>query len=922
MKRRGVVLRIWSIVLVCVLLLPGSAGSVQRTEGEMPAAPSFAPGEVLVKFTPALAVTAGAQGAFAAGDATLDQLFTDLGVTAVQPVFAGMTANTAGLERIFKLTLVADADVASAVAALAADANVEFAEPNYIFTVQGESDALEQAPPAGASEEELIREAVRQAISREATAAAAGGQAFDPTLTAGRVQYSGDWAYAGLTVAATEPDSPPWEISVALLHREQAGAPWQVTFAPSETWQVWLEQLPDSLIDAPTKNYLLGTLVPSAPVTHYDGYRLPWTARQTGQIWCVEGNPGCSGYHEHPAADLFISQTLTVRAAKGGTVVFRKEVSNDGCQDISCWFQANLVVLRHSNNEYSWYMHLAHNSIPDEVQEGSEVEQGAILGEQGRTGYTVGENPDHIHFMVSTVLPATTHPPAHVDDPIWQIPDWPTGNFATFDFAEIGWDRLNDTVRYTVITSTNPVNDALFGRQWGLQNLGQNSGKYDADLDATGAWTMTKGSNGVLIAVIDTGIDYGHEDLNDGRIRTDIDKDYVNDDDEAMDDHGHGTHVTGIIAAETDNKVGVAGIMWNAQILPLKAMSKDGTGTAEDVAEAIRYGADKGARVINMSLGGDSCSQTMADAVNYAYFDKGVTLVAAAGNNGGSIGYPAKYAPVIAVGATDNKDVLTSFSSHGVELDVTAPGLTIFSTVPNNGYEAWSGTSMAAPHVAGVAGLLLSQRPALNNNEVSAILTQSADDLGKDGFDTVYGYGRVNAQKALLLKTPSDVKAPDRVQCPSSACAATTALSSEPDGAGILTNLRAVRDGVFTTDPGRRWSQVYYQYQWEVAWIVASDSQVRADVTDGFRAFNPVFGALLSDNPNQVVTLTPELIAAARKALMGVAAQGGAEMSATIQQEWDKVNPDRFVGWDVRDVWEQLQQENLTPQLYLPHVAQ
>jgi subtilisin family serine protease len=460
--------------------------------------------------------------------------------------------------------------------------------------------------------------------------------------------------------------------------------------------------------------------------------------------------------------------------------------------------------------------------------------------------------------------------------------------------------------------------DPYFSYEWGLDNTGQTGGKDDADIDAPEAWEITTGVTETMIAVIDTGVDYNHEDLDDGRVRTDIDQDYVNDDDDAMDDHSHGTHVAGTIAAETNNGVGVAGVMWQAQILPLKVLGSRGSGSADDVAAAIRYAADQEADVINMSLGSRSCSQTIADAVNYAY-DKGVVIVAAAGNSGSSIGYPAKHAPVIAVGATDHNDHKAYFSNYGDELDVVAPGVSIFSTVPNNGYDAFSGTSMASPHVAGVVGLLLSQRSDLSNGQVREILRQSADDLGQGGFDTYYGYGRVNAHQALQAETPEEPPAPEDAKCtPTGPCAAGVAVEGTDDGTSILSDLRAVRDEVFTEDPGQRWVDIYYEHQGEVAWLLATHKDLRADALTGFRAFAPVFRAGLDEGPS--VTLTSDLIEAAREALMGVAEHGSDEIHDDIVREWEKVDPYRFVGQDVLEVWKQLKQEERTMKVYLPLV--
>ena len=236
----------------------------------------------------------------------------------------------------------------------------------------------------------------------------------------------------------------------------------------------------------------------------------------------------------------------------------------------------------------------------------------------------------------------------------------------------------------------------------------------------------------------------------------------------------------------------------------------------------------------------------------------------------------------------------------------------------NFGYDALSGTSMASPHVAGVAGLLLAQRPDLSNGQVREILRQSADDLGESGFDPYYGHGRVNAYGALQTPTPDEPVAPAAADCVCGPCGACTALAGEPEGQSILENLRAVRDQIFTEDPGQRWVRIYYEHQLEVAWLLASNEQLRTDATTGFSAFAPVFRAGLGEGPP--VTLTPELIEAARRALMGVALHGSAAVHDDIVREWEKVDPYRFVGWNVLDVWEQLRFEEQATQIYLPIV--
>jgi len=204
---------------------------------------------------------------------------------------------------------------------------------------------------------------------------------------------------------------------------------------------------------------------------------------------------------------------------------------------------------------------------------------------------------------------------------------------------------------------------------------------------------------------------------------------------------------------------------------------------------------------------------------------------------------------------------------------------------------------------------------------VREILHQSADDLGEAGFDRYYGYGRVNAYQALQMDTPDEPDPPEQAECPPGVCGASVAVAGEPDEQSILSDLRAVRDQVFTQDPGQRWSRIYYEHQFQVAWLLASDSQLREDTLAGLRAFSPVFHALLEDNETAPpVILTAEQIAAVERALMGVAQRGSQALHDDIVREWDKADPYRFVGWDVRAAWEQLRREEQAKQVYLPTI--
>ncbi len=275
--------------------------------------------------------------------------------------------------------------------------------------------------------------------------------------------------------------------------------------------------------------------------------------------------------------------------------------------------------------------------------------------------------------------------------------------------------------------------------QWGLSQV-----------RAPEAWALSNGA-GVLIAVLDTGTDHTHPDLS-GKVRTDIDYDFVNNDNDAMDDNGHGTHVSGIAAAATNNGRGVAGLGWDAMLLPLKVLNSKGEGTTAQLIPAIYYAADRGAKVINMSLGGPaSCPSDLQNAVNYAYgYGQGVLLVGAAGNNGTNLSvFPANCARVLGVAATTSSDTRAYFSNYGSHVSVAAPGVGILSTYLSGGYRNADGTSMATPFVAGLAALVYARFPTYTPDQVASAILDNAQDLGSTGWDMYFGCGRVDAFKSL-----------------------------------------------------------------------------------------------------------------------------------------------------------------------------
>ncbi len=312
-------------------------------------------------------------------------------------------------------------------------------------------------------------------------------------------------------------------------------------------------------------------------------------------------------------------------------------------------------------------------------------------------------------------------------------------------------------------------NDPYFRYQYALSNTGQQvgstgpSGTAGDDIEAPGAWGETKGKAEVTIAIVDTGVDMLHPDLK-AKIKS-SGKDFVNGDDDATDDNGHGTMVAGIAAADTDNNVGIAGVAWNCKILPVKVIDAEGNGYYDQIVSGIRWAADNGAAAINMSIGGEETADMLRDAVKYAH-DKGVVVCAAAGNEGTTVLYPAAYdAYVLAVAATDYNDTRPTWSNHGPQVDVAAPGVRVACPVPtwfwaaNGGsasdapYAFADGTSMSTPHVTGLAALIAGLKPSLSTDSVMDVIRYSADDVNsgsKPGRDDDIGYGRINMSKALV----------------------------------------------------------------------------------------------------------------------------------------------------------------------------
>ena len=331
----------------------------------------------------------------------------------------------------------------------------------------------------------------------------------------------------------------------------------------------------------------------------------------------------------------------------------------------------------------------------------------------------------------------------------------------------------------------NTPNDTYFNRQWSHYNDGTFSASNatsDADIDTDLAWDITQGDPNLIVAILDSGAKLDHPEFS-GRIwvntnenedGSDTDSnnfvddingwDFVNNDNDPTDDHGHGTNVGGIALASGNNNLGYAGVNWNSKIMICKILDEENSGYYSWWADAIYYAVDNGASVINMSVGGDGSSTLLEDAVNYAY-DNNVPVVVSTGNQNSVIQYPAQYENAFAIGSTNPDDTRsvpffwneTSGSNYGPALDFVAPGNYIYglNNSSNTNYNYyWGGTSQAAPHVAGLISLLLSVDSNLTVDVIRTILEETSDDEVGDsedtaGWDQYYGHGRINAFQAL-----------------------------------------------------------------------------------------------------------------------------------------------------------------------------
>ncbi len=327
-------------------------------------------------------------------------------------------------------------------------------------------------------------------------------------------------------------------------------------------------------------------------------------------------------------------------------------------------------------------------------------------------------------------------------------------------------DKIKDIKEINVIDEPKiieiikPIQKTPVKRDFQLGEIKENNNqlvndpgyRYEWDIsytEADKAWALVKQKREVKVAVLDTGVDYTHPDLKD-RVLKDKGYNFVDNDSETMDDNGHGTHVSGIIAASANNNIGVSGITGtlNIKILPVKVLDENGEGEVSDIVKGIKYAVDNGADIINLSFGTNSKSKEIKEAINYAK-GKGVFVVAAAGNDGESDDNSSPASDgAFAVAAMDYNYKTADFSDYGSCVKISAPGEEILSTVPG-GYEAWDGTSMAAPIVSGIAAMAKAEDPNLSPSQIEDVLDSTAKDIMIKGKDQQSGYGLIDAYDAI-----------------------------------------------------------------------------------------------------------------------------------------------------------------------------
>ena len=416
---------------------------------------------------------------------------------------------------------------------------------------------------------------------------------------------------------------------------------------------------------------------------------------------------------------------------------------------------------------------------------------------------------------------------------------------------------------YVAHTATTP-NDPDFASQWHL-----------AKIQATSAWSLTLGSASVPIAIIDSGADPNQPDLAPKLLPG---WNFLTGTSKTSDtgcSSGHGTAVSGAAAAATNNLLGVAGVAWANTVMPLVVTNSACSAQYSDISSALTYAADHGVRIINISIAGSTASSTLQSAVDYAW-SKGAVIFAAAGNKSSSSPmYPAACNNVLAISATEPGDTLANFSNHGTWIKLSAPGDMILTTQVGGGYGSWWGTSLASPIAAAVGALALSANPSLTNAQLVALLEKNSDDLGSAGFDQYFGWGRVNAYKAVLaaknMVSTADTTAPTvSITAPLASASVSGTVSvqgSATDDVGV-TKLELYVDGAAVTTA----TSSPFSFTWNSTTVSNGSHSITVKAYD---AANNIGSDSVTVNVNNITDTTPPTVSI-------TAPLAGATVSGTI----------------------------------------
>jgi subtilisin family serine protease len=455
---------------------------------------------------------------------------------------------------------------------------------------------------------------------------------------------------------------------------------------------------------------------------------------------------------------------------------------------------------------------------------------------------------------------------------VLQVPE-PAIDHVAAALMQTGLFAFVEQDHYLRSSGTITPNDPYFSSQWHLGAIQMPS-----------AWGVTTGSSNVVIAVIDSGADWNHSDLSSKLVPGWNFLTGTSNTQDSGGDSGHGTAVIGAAAAATNNGIGVSGVGWSTMVMPIEVMDSSGSATYSNLASAINYAADHGARIISVSLCGSSASSTLQSAESYAW-NKGSVIFAAAGNNSSSSPiYPAADPNVVGVSATDQNNTFASFSNYGSWIDISAPGNNIQTTMVGGGYGTWYGTSFSTPITAGVAALVLALKPGLSNSALVSLLEQNADDLGTSGWDQYFGYGQVNAYKAVTAvgTVVTDTTAPSvSVSSPAGAATVSGTVSVQgnaTDNVGV-TSIQFYVDGTVITTA----SSSPFSFSWNTANYANGSHTLKVTASDA--AGNIGSSSVSVNVSNQTVKDTTPPVVSIANPVSGASVtsvSGNVQISATV----------------------------------------